>query len=205
MSAFEKLSLRFKDFPGIGPRQAKRFVYFLLTKNKEYIEELASLIEEVKKEVKVCHTCKRFFNNNSKLTECKICTNPSRDKKLLMLVEKDIDLEAIEKSGAFNGFYFVLGGLVPILEKEPEKRIRQNELLALIDSKLKSAELEELIFAFSVNAEGENTIFYLNNLLQPILADKNIKISTLGRGLSTGLEVEYSDPDTLKSALKNRG
>ncbi len=204
MSALEKLALRFKDFPGIGPRQARRFVYFLLTRNKDYINELTSLIEEVKKEIKVCGTCRRFHNGGSKSPQCKTCADINRDKGLLMLVEKDIDLEAIEKSGGYEGYYFVLGGLVPILEKEPEKRIRQKELLALLEQKLKTNELKEIIFAFAVNAEGENTVFYLNNLLQPIIGEKGIKTSTLGRGLSTGLEVEYSDPETLKSALKNR-
>ena len=204
MSALEKLVLYFKDFPGIGPRQARRFVYFLLTRNREYIAELSSLIQEVKKEIKICTTCRRFFNG-SKSPNCKICSNLERDKNILMVVEKDIDLDTIEKSAAYNGYYFVLGGSVPILEKDPEKRICQKELLTLVDKKLKEGDLEEIILAFSVSAEGENTVFYLSNLLQPIVLEKGIKISTLGRGLSTGLEVEYSDPETLKSALRNRG
>ncbi|MEK7567934.1 MAG: toprim domain-containing protein [Patescibacteria group bacterium] len=205
MSALEKLTFLFKNFPGIGPRQARRFVYFLLTRNKDYIEELVSLIEEVKKGIKVCDSCRRFFNGNSKSGTCATCNDANRNSELLMIVEKDVDFEAVEKSGGYNGYYFILGGSIPILEKEPEKKIRQKELLKLIEVKLKGQDLKEIIFAFGINAEGENTVFYLTNLLQPIVFDKNIKFTTLGRGLSTGLEVEYSDSETLKNALKNRG
>ena len=93
---------------------------------------------------------------------------------------------------------------MPILDKEPEKSIRQKELLSLLEAKIKNDVLKEVLFAFAINAEGENTVFYLTNLLQNKFGDKNLKFTTLGRGLSTGLEVEYSDPETLKSALKNR-
>ncbi len=205
MSALEKLASLFKSFPGIGPRQARRFVYFLLTRNKDYIEELVSLIQEVKKGIKVCQSCQRFFNGNTKLPTCGTCNDKNRNSEILMIVEKDVDFEAVEKSGGYNGYYFILGGSVPILEKEPEKKIRQRELVQLLEQKLKNSDLKEIIFAFSINAEGENTVFYLTNLLQPIVFEKEIKFTTLGRGLSTGLEVEYSDTETLKNALKNRG
>ena len=120
-----------------------------------------------------------------------------------MLVSHDVDFENIEKTHFYNGYYFILGGTVPILEKTPEKRIRQKDLIQSIEKKIKDG-LSEIIIALSYNPEGENTLSYLSQILKP-LADKNkTKISTLGRGLSTGTELEYSDSDTIKNALKNR-
>jgi recombination protein RecR len=204
MNNTEKLAELFREFPGIGPRQAKRFVYFLLNRSNGYSAELARLISEIKKEVQVCNTCFRFFNkNNSQSTTCNICSDEKRDKKLLMLVAHDSDLENIEKTGSFNGYYFVLGGTVPILEKNPERKFRQKELLDSVSKRAENA-LAEIIIALSYNPEGENTFSYLSSLLRPVTQNKNIKVSTLGRGLSTGTELEYSDPETLQSALANR-
>lgn len=204
MDSTQKLIELFKEFPGIGPRQAKRFVYFLLTRPNGYASELAKLIGEVKSNVVCCDSCFRFFtkNGNSSLT-CHICSNKNRDKKSLMIVSHDVDFENIEKTGSYGGYYFILGGTVPILEKNPEKRIRQKELLETISKKINEG-LEEIIIALNYNPEGENTLFYLNSILKPLTENK-IKVSTLGRGLSTGTELEYSDSDTIKNALKNRG
>ena len=202
MDNTQKLIELFKEFPGIGPRQAKRFVYFLLNRNPAYATDLTKLINEVRSTVHCCDTCFRFFPNG-KSKSCPVCEDTSRDKKLLMLVSQDVDFENIEKAKSYNGYYFILGGSVPILEKNPERRIRQKDLLEILEKKIKSG-LSEIIMALNYNPEGENTRSYLSQILKP-LADKNkIKISTLGRGLSTGTELEYSDSDTIKNALKNR-
>jgi recombination protein RecR len=119
-----------------------------------------------------------------------------------MIVQRDIDLESVEKNGGYNGIYFVLGGTVPILEKEPEKRIRVKELIEFISKK--SSELKEVILGTSANPEGENTADFIRKTLMPLLK-KSVIISMLGKGLSTGTELEYTDPETLKNALKNRG
>jgi len=116
-----------------------------------------------------------------------------------MLVSHDVDFENIEKTKSYTGYYFILGGHIPILEKTPEKRIRQKELLDMVEKRIKNG-LSEIIIALNYNPEGENTLTYLRELLSPF----SIKISTLGRGLSTGTELEYSDSDTIKNALKNR-
>ncbi len=121
-----------------------------------------------------------------------------------MVVPRDIDLENIERTGAYSGKYFVLGGTVPILEKEPEKRIRQKELLGTVSERIKSVKLKEIILAMNLNPEGENTVDYIKKLLASFTLKPKIRISTLGRGLSTGTELEYSDTETLKNALKNR-
>ena len=120
-----------------------------------------------------------------------------------MIVSHDIDFENIEKTKFYNGYYFILGGTVPILEKNPEKRVRQKDLLNTVEKRAKMG-LSEIIMALNYNPEGENTLTYLTEILKPICDDKNIKISTLGRGLSTGTELEYSDGETIKNALKNR-
>jgi len=120
-----------------------------------------------------------------------------------MIVSNDVDFENIEKTKFYNGYYFILGGTVPILEKNPENRIRQKELLENVQKKIEMG-LSEIIMALNYNPEGENTLTYLNEILKPLADKNNIKISTLGRGLSTGTELEYSDSDTIKNALKNR-
>ncbi len=202
MDNTQKLIELFKEFPGIGPRQAKRFVYFLLNRNPGYAQDLAKLINEVRSTVHSCDTCFRFFPNGNNST-CPICRDSSRDNKTLMLVSHDVDFENIEKTHFYNGYYFILGGNIPILEKNPERRIRQNDLLKTLDKKSKNG-LQEIIVALNYNPEGENTLSYLSQILKPFADSNNIKISTLGRGLSTGTELEYSDSDTIKNALKNR-
>lgn len=202
MDNISKLIEIFKDFPGIGPRQAKRFVYYLLNKNSAYSSDLANLIKEVRNSVHTCEECFRFFpNSNSKV--CQICADKTRDNTQLMIVPNDVDFENIEKTKSYNGFYFVLGGTVPILDKNPERKIRQRELLEIINKKIQN-KLTEIIIAVNYNPEGENTLSYLKEILHPILEKNNIKVSNLGRGLSTGTELEYSDSETLKNALKNR-
>ncbi len=105
-NSIERLVERFRQFPGIGPRQARRFVYFLLTRNREYLEELSELITNIKREVHICPSCMRFFAN-SKSPTCSICVDYNRDSSLLLVTEKDVDLDNMEKSGAYHGFYFV--------------------------------------------------------------------------------------------------
>ncbi len=198
MDPISKLTEYFREFPGIGPRQAKRFVYFLLTRNVSYLDEISKLILEIKKSIKLCNSCFRFFQSNNMLI-CHICSDKNRNTEQLMIVSRDVDFEAIEKSKSYNGYYFILGGIIPILDKEPEKKVHIKELKDRINKNKPT----EIILSLNVNAEGENTIEYLKNVIKNL--DFNIKISLLGRGLSTGSELEYSDSDTIKNALKNRG
>ena len=203
MDPLNKLIEYFSEFPGIGPRQAKRFAYFLLTKNPSYLESLSRNITELKQSIKTCGDCFRFFTKDTAdSTLCSICRDPHRDLSLLMVVSRDVDLETIEKSRSFNGRYFILGGSVPILEKSPESRIRSKELLRYIERN--GTALKEIILALNANPEGENTADYLRSLLSPLTERKLFTISLLGRGLSTGTELEYSDSDTITNALKNR-
>lgn len=210
MEKINRLSHLFSEFPGIGPRQSKRFVYFLLTRKPEFLEEMTSLISNLKKEIRSCEDCSRFFQKGSDASAlCEICGNKNRDKSKLMIISRDIDLETVEKSGSYNGMYFVLGGSVPILSKNPENQIRLKQLIAFLDKKISNGQnskenLSEIILGMNANPDGDNTAEFLRDSLSSILSKNNIKISTLGRGLSTGTELEYSDSETIKNALKNR-
>jgi recombination protein RecR len=202
MDIIDKLTEVFKEFPGIGERQARRFVYFLMSRNGGYNENLSGLILDLKKEVAQCRECFRFFILNKggdKL--CDICANTNIDSFVLMIVEKDSDLESVRKSRVYNGKYFILGGLVPIVEKSTKSRVRIEELKERIK---KEKELKEIILAFSLSPQGDHTDSYVREQLKDVIEKEDVKISSLGKGLSTGTELEYSDNDTLKNALKNR-
>ncbi|MBX4197711.1 toprim domain-containing protein [Candidatus Parcubacteria bacterium] len=203
MNSIQKLTEYFSEFPGIGPRQARRFVYYLLTRNQDSLHELTHLIQDLKKDIKVCQSCFRFFQDAKQHPVCSICESTSRDHTVRMIVSRDTDLESIEKTKSFNGLYFVLGGTVPILEKNPESRVRSKELLKMIEHEAEK-ELKEVILAMNATPEGENTGEYVEHLLKPLAEKHTLKISHLGKGISTGTELEYSDADTLKNALKNR-
>jgi len=206
MDTIGKLEEIFRHFPGIGPRQAKRFAYYLLTKSPAELAELTKLISQLKQSVATCAKCQRFFPvgfNAEKAPEiCGICADENRDRSVLMIVSRDIDFPAVEKSRAFSGIYFILGGSVPILDEEPENKIRQKELIERVGEL--NSDLREVIVATNINPEGEHTALYVGKLLKPLAEKHKFKITALGRGLSTGTELEYSDSETLKSALENR-
>jgi recombination protein RecR len=205
-----KLIELFLKFPGIGPRQAKRFAYFLAGEDEQFRKNLASLILEMKKEIKQCDSCYRFFSKpgfDEKKpgfsNQCNICSSLNRDKNLLMVVEKDVDLENIERAGVYNGRYFVLGGTIPLTlksnfngQKSDFHNLRFEELF----NKVKKESPKEVILALSATVEGENTSRYIEKILEPL----KIKTTILGRGLSTGTELEYSDSETIKNALESR-
>lgn len=194
----EKLIELFLKFPGIGPRQAKRFVYFLAGESKNYVDKLAELIVETKSGMKQCESCFRYYeekNGEKEKTLCRVCSSPTRNNDLVMITEKDVDLENIERMGVFTGKYFVLGGLLSLSENgKTEIRLRQ------LYDKVKTEKPLEIILATSATVEGENTNLYIERILEPL----KVKISRLGRGLSTGAELEYSDMETIENALQNR-
>ncbi|MDO8471472.1 MAG: toprim domain-containing protein [bacterium] len=197
MNSIDRLSEIFARFPGIGPRQAKRFVYFLLSRNGDYTSELVKAVQSLKKEIIQCGECMRYYAKDGQISKlCSICVDDTRDSSMLMIVPRDIDFEAVERSGSYKGYYFILGGVVPILEKEPEKRIRIKEL----ETRIKNAkDLKEIILAMNANLDGENTAEFIKHHI-----GESYVVSTLGRGLSTGTELEYADPETLKNAFLHR-
>ncbi len=212
MDPVNKLIELFSEFPGIGPRQARRFAYFILTRPNGFLDEFTKNILAAKRSLRICSSCQRFFTSTQDrptLKTCSICSDDTRDQTKLMIVARDSDFEAIEKSGVYHGLYFILGGIVPILEKEPEKRVRLAELNKRIqglplDKSPRVALGQEIILSMSVTPDGEHTAEVVKRFLEDNLDTEKIKITILGKGLSTGTELEYSDTETLKNALKNR-
>ena len=197
MDHIEELARALAKLPGIGPRQGKRFVYYLLSASADERKKLAELITSLGKDVKQCPDCLRYFNGSS-ANVCNYCTDKTRDDSLLMLVEKDQDLSAVERAGTYKGRYFVLGGVLTLSGKGA---IREKELLKVVEKRLKN-NLKELVLALSATSEGEHTTDRVRELLAPYR--DHLKISELGRGLAPGSELEYSDAETLRAALINR-
>lgn len=195
----EELSEIFRQLPGIGPRQARRFVYALLEKESGFLARFASLLTRLPSQVKRCESCFWAFEHADGAT-CRFCANPNRDQTTLVVVERDSDLTTIERSGIYSGQYLVLGGVVAPLKTEPYKGLRLKELY----QKVVESPIAEIILALSATADGEATGRYIERMLEPISRKKNIRLTRLGRGLSSGAELEYSDGETIKHAFQNR-
>ncbi len=193
------------EFPGIGPRQARRVVQFLLHKDGAYRTRLSELIQNIRNHVSQCSVCFRFDDLNGN-TVCKICSDANRDATQLMVVEKDVDIEGVEASGAYKGRYFVLGGLMRLSERKNDVQIRSKELLARIQKTPPSVEggVQEVIFALASTPEGDFTSREIIRNISSSLPEVTSRLSILGRGLSVGAEIEYADAETLRNALQNR-
>lgn len=193
----EELASAFNRFPGIGPRQAKRFVYHLLAVPQHERSRLADLVHNLGSGVQQCRKCMRFAPVNADGL-CNYDADASRDDALLMIVEKDQDLTAVERTGTYRGRYFVLGGVITLSGKGA---IRERELVRLVEERAKAG-LSEIVLALSATSEGEHTADRVREVLAPLRGP--ILISELGRGLATGSELEYADSATLSAALQNR-
>lgn len=204
MTSLDKLITYFEKFPGIGARQARRFAFHILTMGNTDVDELAELIKNLRGSVVECERCHRFFATSYQAqTQCAICQDPNRDSTKLLVVERDNDITPIERSGVYDGLYFVLGGTVPLLDSTENSKLRGGALKATVAYGTEHG-LTEIILGFAVNPDGENTARYVQQLLTEFVKAHNLTISELGRGLSTGSELEYADAETLKNALRNR-
>ena len=197
MDKIDELASALARFPGVGPRQGKRFVYYLLATAGAERTKLAELIASLGKDVRQCSECLHFHNGSS-ATICNYCSDKMRDDSLLMLVEKDQDLSAVERAGTYKGRYFVLGGVLTLSGKGA---VREKDLIRVVEKRIKNG-LKEIVLALSATSEGEHTADHVRKLLASYR--DTIKISSLGRGLATGSELEYSDAETLRAALSNR-
>jgi len=220
----EKLIKDFSKFPTVGPRTAARFVFYLIRTPKEKIEELIKSMEELKEKIKLCPLCFKSFEPaqiSEKLEAgkgegelCPICQDPRRDKGIVCIIEKEIDLEAIEKTGKFKGFYFILGGTISGFEKKEQKKRIEERLEKLQNRIKKTKEIKEIILALNSITEAQNTTLWLKRKLEPLeirtspsartLRSSVLKITQLGQGLPKGGELEYADEETLSSAFENR-
>jgi len=207
---FKNLVKLFQKLPGVGPRQAARFVIALLEQPEENLKELGESINNLKHDVGFCGECfnisegVRYFKDRPDPL-CHICHDTKRDPTKLMVVEKVTDLESVEKTGLYKGLYHVLGGAINPLDKitPPSLRIKEleNRLESLLSRSKASGSILELIIATNPNTPGETTALYLRDLLAN---KKGVSITRLGRGLSSGSHLEYADETTLKHALDYR-
>jgi len=207
MDPIESLTRIFEKFPGIGPRQARRFVQYLLSERQSYRAELADTVKQLAAHTAQCKECFRWFvkrgEQGQQTSLCNICASSSRDRTTLFVVEKDAEIENIERSG-FRGLYFCLGGTIPLAAEETPKYIRIHELVRRIDEDGTKGALKEVILGLSATTEGDHTRLIIQEKIMPMAEGFNFKISSLGRGLSTGSELEYADPDTIANALSSR-
>ena len=213
MNPLSELTQLFTKFPGIGPRQAGRFAYFIMKSNAGYVENLMYQIKQVRSNMTCCPiSFHYFYKKTPDQVYSPLITDKTRDPRLLMIVEKDTDIEPFEKSKSFNGHYFVLGGLAPLIDTETAQFIHIDELLTLIENKCMQRDifpgcelgLTEVIFALGAHKEADRTTDMIKQKIEYLQGRYGFTVSTLGRGFSSGTEIEYSDTDTLDHAFKNR-
>lgn len=193
---FKDLVKLFQRLPGVGPRQAARFVIALLDQPEENLRELGESINNLKRDISFCGECFNLSENGN----CHICHDTKRDGSKIMVVEKVTDLESIEKTGLYKGLYHVLGGAINPLDKITPAGLRIKELENRLD-KLAINSKVELIIATNPNTPGETTALYLRDVFAN---KKGVSITRLGRGLASGSNLEYADEITLKHALDYR-
>ena len=194
---FKRIVRLFQKLPGVGPRQAARFVLALMEKPDAELQDLGKAIQNLKKEISFCTNCHNISDNGL----CMVCSNNKRDQGKILIVEKVTDLDSIEKTGLYNGLYHVLGGAVNPLDGATPETLKIKELASRVDNMLKTGSGLELIIATNPNTPGETTSLYLKDLFQN---KKGVVLTRLARGLASGSNLEYADEITLKHALEYR-
>ncbi|HCC70662.1 MAG TPA: recombination protein RecR [Bacteroidales bacterium] len=182
----------FASLPGIGKKTAFRLVMHLLRQSESDVERFGENIVKLKKEVKYCKNCFNISDNDI----CDICSDKSRDRTIVCIVENISDVIAIENTRQYRGLYHVLGGII-----SPMDGIGPSDLnIDQLEEKVKKGGIEEVIFALSATMEGDTTNYYIyKRLLQ-----YNIRITSLSRGVAIGDELEYTDEITLGRSIINR-
>jgi recombination protein RecR len=178
--------------PGIGPKTAQRLTFFLLKRPAEEVRELSEALIAVKERIVYCQTC---FNVTDE-DPCRVCADPSRDGRLICVVEEPNDLLAMERTGEYRGRYHVLLGALSPLDGIGPEDLKIRELLGRLDA----GGTSEVILATNPNVEGEATALYLAKLLRPL----GVRITRIARGLPVGGDLEYADQVTLSKALEGR-
>lgn len=182
--------------PGVGPRSAERFAYYLLKTSDTNRAKLAEGIANLAGQVKLCPITYALIDSDQ--TESPLYSSSDRNKQLVAIVEEPLDVIALEKTGLFKGTYHVLGGAIsPIDGIGPE----QLHIPELID-RLQTDDVTEIILATNASVEGESTALYLQKFIDE--ADVKVKITRLARGIPVGVDLEYADQITLQHALEGR-
>ncbi len=182
----------FAKLPGIGRKSALRLVLYLLRRTEEDVSTFSNSLIELRNEIKHCKVC----HNISDTEICQICANTSRNESVVCVVENIRDVMSVENTQQFNGLYHVLGGIISPMDGIGPADLEIDSLIKRVEN----GEITEVIFALSTTMEGDTTNFYIFRKLK----DKNVKLSTLARGVSIGDELEYTDEITLGRSLTNR-
>lgn len=180
--------------PGVGPRTAERYAYYLARRDTSTPQKLAAALQELAGGIDYCKKTFAFVPAGQELSD--LYTDPRRDKKTVAVVAEPFDLVALEKTGQFSGTYHVLGGLVSPIDGVGPEQLHIKELVQRIDDD----KVKEIILATNASVEGESTALYI----QQQVGDRKVKITRLARGLPIGVDLEYADQITLGRALEGR-
>jgi recombination protein RecR len=192
--ALQNLIETLGNLPGVGPRTAERYAYFLLKADPANSKQLADKLEKLHAGVDYCKKTFALIEKGEELSP--LYTDPSRDKKLVAVVAEPFDIVALEKTSQFKGTYHVLGGLVSPIDGINPEQLHIAELMKRIDED----KVKEIILATNASVEGESTALYI----QQQIGERKVKISRLARGLPVGVDLEYADQITLGRALEGR-
>ncbi len=182
----------FSKLPGIGRKTALRLVLHLLRQDEHVAESFGNAIIRLRKEIKYCKMC----HNISEHETCQICGNPNRDASTICVVENVKDVMSIENTHQHHGLYHVLGGLISPMDGIGPQDIEIDSLV----ERVKAGGVKEVILALSATMEGDTTNFYIFRRL----AECDVKVTMLARGVSVGNEIEYTDELTLGRSIMNR-
>lgn len=201
-SSLQKLIGFFLRFPGIGPRQAARFAFYLLSEERKTVQALAGTLETLHDQVGFCGKCYVSVErgNEENVLSCRNCRDKTRNDAHIMVVEKEADFINIERTKKFSGTYHILNGTIDPLDSAAPMRLHIPELFQRVQSLKKEEKQVELILATNATTDGDATARYIEKTLSPL----EIKTTRLGRGLTTGTELEYSDELTIVNAFMNR-
>ncbi len=196
----DDLTTSFEKLPGIGRRTAQRLAFYLLRVPQRDLDSFSSSLTDLKRKTKMCTIC----HNLSEEDECLVCSDDMRDESLVCVVESFQDVLALEKSGSYRGRYHVLhGSLSPLNGIGPEELYIDTLL-----TRVKTGKIREIVLATNTSLEGEATALYINDRLEECKKDNSdltdLVITRIGRGLPTGVELEYADDETLVQAMGTR-
>jgi len=180
--------------PGVGPRTAERYAYFLVKNDPAKATQLALALQDLHGGIGVCQKTFALVPAGQELSD--LYTNPKRDKTVVAVVAEPFDIVALEKTASFSGTYHVLGGLVSPIDGVGPEQLHIAELIKRIDDD----KVKEIILATNASVEGESTALYI----QKQIGDRKLKVTRLARGLPIGVDLEYADQITLTRALEGR-
>lgn len=194
--ALENLIEALAQLPGVGPRSAERYAYYLLKADPNKSAKLSSALDNLHSGVKQCPVTFALIDATQDISP--LYTNEGRDKQTIAVVAEPLDIIALEKTSSYKGTYHVLGGLISPLDGIGPEQLHIQQLV----DRIKQDDVQELIMATNASVEGETTALYLNQQLQEASID--IKVTRLARGLPVGVDIEYADQITLSRALESR-